>query len=628
MERLPESQVALDIAADEDEFERAMERAYRKVGAQLAVPGFRKGKAPRAIIERMYGRGVFLEEAQKELMEDLYRRAIQQEELAPVGEPEVEITALEPLGFRVTVPVYPTVEPGEYLGVRVEPVDAAIDEAQVDEVIERLRKSQSPWVDPADEGMEVGPDLVLRPKVRTPREGDQVTIDLAVRENGEPFQEPVEDAVFILGESNLFARLREEIERLRPEETARFEMTFAEDDETVNPEVGGKTLQYEVTLKGIKERELLPLDDEFARTVGETDTLEELRREIREDLHQGRTAEARTSVVNGIINAMAERATIEPPAVMVDEAVEDDLQGFRQQLAQGRRTLEEYLRVNGQTEEELRAELRPAAARRLRNSLLLREIAEREGITVADADVDAEVERLVGAAEEGPNAERARQLYGSDYFRRVMRNDLFERRVTDRLIEIGTEGRGAVLNGWVEPEPEPEPEQTATAEGEAGGDEEAVADATAEAQSRSGDVATASDVEPDPTETVAEAAAEDPSAASVAPLEPVAGPGEDAGAAGAPGAGQAASDEALTLGTMPGQPGNVAATATTGGADDAVVRASEVAGEPDAAQAAAVGHGVENAAVAAEAPGDAVTPDEREALGPAGPGWDLPNPTY
>ncbi len=622
VERLPESQVQLDIAADEDEFARAMDRAARKVAGQVNVPGFRPGKAPRAMIERLYGRGIFLEEAHKDLMEDLYRRALKQEEMVPVGDPHVDIVAVEPLAFRVTVPVYPTVDPGPYRDVRAEPAEAGIDEAAVDEVLERMRRSQSPWVDPPSEGMELGPDKVLVPKQRTPREGDQVTIDLRVMERDQPFQEPVEDAVFVLGESNLFDRLREEIEQLRVGETARFTIAFAEDDETVNPEIRGRTLDYTVTLKGLKERDLLPLDDDFAQTVAETETLEQLRRDLRDDLHQGKTTEARTAVVNRIINAMAETATIDLPAPMIDEAVDDDLQTFRQQLAQNRRTLEEYLRLNNQTEEELRAELRPDAARRLRNSLLLRAIAEREAITVEDADLDAEIERLVGPATgDDPNADRRRELYGSDYFRRILRNDLFERRITERLIEIATEGRGAVLNGWVEPEPTPESNAEATTEPAAAAGGAPDADAA--------DAVT--DEEPDPTVTVAEAhagegegddhPAQAPEAAQ-APAAPDAAPGgTDTGAD--------ALHRALTLGTMSGQPGDLAATAPAGvGAEDVAVQVADVVAEPDAAQAAAVGHARENAAVAAAAPDEAITPEELEAQGPPDTAGSLPNPSY
>jgi trigger factor len=433
MERMPESQVLLDIAADDDEFAKAMERAFRKVSRQMNVPGFRKGHAPRFIIEQMYGREVFLNEAQQDLMEDLYKKALQQEELVPVGSPDVELVEMEPLNFKVTVPVYPTIEPGDYTKVRVEPVDASIDEGAVDEVLERIQKSQSPWVDPA--------------RARKPREGDQVTIDLKVNEGDEEFDKPIEDAVFVLGESNLFAQLRTEIEKLKVGETVTTDVTFAEDDEEISERVRGKTLTYEITLKGLKERDLLPLDDELAQTVNES-TLDKLRSDIETDLHRTKTNEKRTEVVNEIIEKMAEGATIELPAPMIDDTVGEEVNNFRMRLAQQRQSLEEYLRLAGQTEEELRDEMRPATALRLRNSLLLREIAKRENVEVSDADIDAEVESLVAGSE---HEDRMREMYNSErYLRGMLRNDLFDRQLTDRLIEIATEGRGATINGWTE----------------------------------------------------------------------------------------------------------------------------------------------------------------------------------
>jgi hypothetical protein len=157
---------------------------------------------------------------------------------------------------------------------------------------------------------------------------------------------------------------------------------------------------------------------------------------------------------------MAETAQIELPTIMIDEAVGDEINQLRGRLAQQRTTLEEYLRLNGQTEAEMRAELRPAAAERLRNSLLLREIAQKEGIEVTDQDLEDEVESMM-ASSKSEDKDRLRTFYTSDYFQKILRNDLFERRVTDRLIEIGTEGRGAVTNGWVAPPPAEEAEDEA-----------------------------------------------------------------------------------------------------------------------------------------------------------------------
>jgi len=524
VERLPESRIQLDITADDDEFQKAMNRAYRRVSNQVAVPGFRRGKAPRNVIERVYGREVVVEEANRQMMTDLYRQALADEDVVPVGDPEVEIVTAQPLAFKVTVPVYPTIDPGPYGDARVDSADAAVDDAAVDEVIERLRKAHSPWVDPPEGALEVGSDLVLERKGRTPAEGDQVVLDYRVREGDAEVGEPVEDATFVLGESNLLPRLREEIEKLHAGESSEFEVNFDADDETIDPERRGKTYTYAMTLKSLKERELVPLDDDFARTVAEVDSMDELRQAVRDDIHQGKTADARSGVLNQTIERMAETATIELPAPMVDQALDDDLKAFQNQLLQRRSSLEEYLRLTGQSEAELREEMRPAAHRRLRDSLLLREIAKREEIAVDETEVEAELDRLASASTGGAESDRMRDFYRSDYFRGVLRGDLFERRVTERLIEIATEGRGAVINGWVEPVPAPVNEAPDA-------DVPAAADAAAEDVS----VASGSDQEPDPTVTAEEAG--------------------EAVAADSP-----ALDDALTTGAMPGQPGDLAET--------------------------------------------------------------------
>ena len=450
-ERLPESRIQLEIIAEEDETAEAMRRAVRKVGNQITLPGFRKGKAPRAMIAQMYGEEVFQEEANRYLMTDLYRQALEQEEIVPVGDPEVDISSTDPLTFTVIVPVYPEIDPGNYRDVRVDPIDAAVDDAAVDEVVQALRKAHSPWVDPQSVGLQVGTGLELTPKSRTPREGDQVTIDYSVREEGEPVEEPVVDAVFVLGESGLLAPIEEAIKGLRVGETTELSVPFGEDDESVDESLRGKSLSYSVTLKGLKERDLLPLDDDFAKTVGDVDTYVELLSNLRQELHQARSAEARRDILAQIIEKMVAGATIELPEPMIDTAVEEDLRRLRQRLAQQGASLEAYLRATGEDEAALRAELRPAATERLRTSLLLRTIAEKEGIAVADDAVDAAVERMAVAAQESTQPQQAEAFARSDYVRGMLQSELFERQLSDRLLEIATDGRDAVINAWTPP---------------------------------------------------------------------------------------------------------------------------------------------------------------------------------
>jgi trigger factor len=481
IERLPESRVQLEITAEEEESAEALRRAVRKVGNQITLPGFRKGKAPKAMIEQMYGPEVFLEEANRFLMSDLYRQALEREDLVPVGDPSVDISSSEPLSFTVVVPVYPEIEPGAYQDVRIEPIDAAVDDAAVDEMIEGLRKSHSPWIDPQGEGLQVGADLELTPKSRHPRDGDQVTIDYTVQEEGANVEEPVVDAVFVLGESGLLEPIEDAIRGLRVGETTGFSVPFAGDDESIDESLRGKTLSYSVTLKGLKERDLLPLDDDFAKTVGDVDTLDELHGKLREELHQARTAEARRDALTQIIAKMADGATIDLPEPMIDSAVEDDLRRLRGRLAQQGVPLEAYLRAVEQTEDALREEMRPAAQERLRNSLLLRAIAEREGIAVGDEDIDAAVERISFAAQTSEQPKQAEAFARSDYVRGMLQSELFERRLTDRLVEIATEGRGAVVNAWTPPVTEAADESAAGDEIVAAEDEVSEAEADAKA---------------------------------------------------------------------------------------------------------------------------------------------------
>ncbi|MCM8748857.1 trigger factor [Thermomicrobiaceae bacterium CFH 74404] len=428
VERLPQSAVRLDIAADPEEFERAFERAFRRINQQVAIPGFRPGRAPRALVERRLGREVIVHEAHHELMDQLYRKALEQEDLTPVSEPVVEVYQDEPLAFRVEVQVYPRVELNDYRSVRVEPREVSVTDDEIDQVIEDLRKSQSVWVEPE--------------QPRHPTSGDQVTIDLQAFEGDEPFQSPLEGMPFVLGESSLFPQIEEAIRNLLPGESAEFDIAFAEDDERVNPDLRGKTLHYKVTLREVKERELPELDDEFARSVGDFQTLDELRQRIRDDLLRQKALAARSEVLNEAVEKVTEQATVEVPPALVERQVELQIERLREDLRQQGSSLEEYLRLSQKSLEDLKAELRPGAEQRLRQSLVLETFAKIEGIEVSEEDLVQEIERLSSASE---NPEQMRSIYGSPYFRDLIGDELQTRKVTERLIEIVTEGRGAVL---------------------------------------------------------------------------------------------------------------------------------------------------------------------------------------
>lgn len=426
VERLPQSTVRLDIAADQEEFDEAVERAFRRISQRIQVPGFRPGRAPRPLVERRVGREYIVAEAQRELMDRLYREALQQHGLVPVSDPQVEVYQEEPLAFRVEVQIYPRAELDGYRDIRVEPREVTVAEEEIDEVIEQLRRGQAIWRVPAEP--------------RRPQDGDQVVVDIEAFEGDQPFQEPLRNATFVLGESNLFAEIDQAIRSLLPGEEAEFDITFAEDDERISPELRGKTLHYKVKLHEVKERELPELDDTFAQSLGAA-TLAELRERIRRDLLRQKAQAARAEVLQTAVERLVEVAKLELPPALIDRQVAADIERLRERLRQQGTSLEEYLRFQGKTLEEFAQELRPEAEARLRRYFVLEAFAEAEGIQVSEEELEAEIERLATAS---GRPDEYRAFYSVPSIRSYLADELHERKVSERLLELVTEGRGPV----------------------------------------------------------------------------------------------------------------------------------------------------------------------------------------
>lgn len=454
-ERKPGSIIELTITAEGDEFVKAVDDAITRQSRKVQIPGFRKGKAPRHMVERFYGgREVFQQDAAEKLMDSWYREAVEKEDLHIVGDPAVATMVFDPeFSFTVSVPTYPTIGLGDYTAVRQDPEDAALTDDDVDLVITRLLRQQAPWTDVTDG--------------RHPAEGDQVTIDYTVKEGADDFQEPIEDAEWVLGETNLLPVLRERIESMSVGETESFDVVYEEDDQTADPIIRGKELSYTVTLKALKTKELGEVNDEFAQQAAGIATVDDLKEAIRHDVHKGKTDDARNKVLNAIVESISEGAEIDLPAVMIDEEVEHQLSHRKEDLKRQGIDWDQMLQASDMTEDDVKADTRPEAEKRLRNTMILQEIARQENIGVTDEDVDAEIERIAGKdlhpdesdTEAVERAGRLREVYQSDYFKNVLRNDLFEKQLTDRLIEIATEGKGAVLNGYDEPETPFEPKR-------------------------------------------------------------------------------------------------------------------------------------------------------------------------
>jgi trigger factor len=245
----------------------------------------------------------------------------------------------------------------------------------------------------------------------------------------------------------MFDTLVEAIKLMAPGSTAEMTLAFDDDDVSVNELLRGKELRYVITLKDVQKRDLPELNDELAQKAGDFQTVADLREAVEKDLLRNKATQTRAEVATETINAMAEVSEVDVPASMIDKEIEDELTQLRSRLAQQGVSLDDYLQANAQSMDDLRDEYRPNAERRLRNSMVLQEIAKAEGLEVTEDDINEEIGRLSAGAE---NPERLVSLYQSDYFKGLLENEVFDRKLTDRVIEIATEGVGAVTGSGAE----------------------------------------------------------------------------------------------------------------------------------------------------------------------------------
>lgn len=384
VEKLENSRVALEIEVDSARVEKALDGAYRRVVKRINIPGFRRGKAPRFIVERRLGRDFLLQEALEDLLPEAYWEAVQQEKLVPVGDPEFNLLEAKeggPLRFKAEVDVRPEVELGPYKGLRVEKVIRRISDADVQKVLAAYQERHAQLVTTDRDTVEPG---------------DFVVIDFEGYVEGQPFQGgagrgytlQVGAGTFLPG----FPGFEEQLVGMKLGETREVRGTFSED--FFREDLRGKPAVFKVTLHEIKAKQVPAIDDELARQVGEFETLEEWTADIRRRLEEGAQEEARQRLRNELVKKAAEGATLELPASLVERERLELLEEFAEALARQGFTFEEYLRRTGRTVDELKAELTPRAEERVRGYLVLDAIAKKEGIEVTDEEIEAEIRRM------------------------------------------------------------------------------------------------------------------------------------------------------------------------------------------------------------------------------------------
>ena len=361
IERLPESRVAIEVEIEAEQVEKALNRAAQRLSRQYRIPGFRPGRAPRYIIEARLGRGALYEEAAQELIRQAYQEILQKGEFEPVHQAELETIQMEPFSFRLIVPVRPSVRLGDYRSLRFPMEVPEVGDADVERVLERLQAEQTVWKVPEPP--------------RPARLGDRLTAELVGRVGEREF-EHLPQAELTLGDPDLLpgfeALVGAEVGR-----TVEVQTTLPENLE--DKELAGRPATYTVTVQAIYEPEVPPLNDEFARFYNQ-ESLDALRASIRRDLEETAQRQARARVLERMLRALDEGATVDMPQALVEEVARSLYQDREKQLRRLKVSMAQYLRWTGKKEEELLGELREVAAERLRSHLVLQEFVRAEGL--------------------------------------------------------------------------------------------------------------------------------------------------------------------------------------------------------------------------------------------------------
>jgi trigger factor len=412
------TEVTLNIELDSEDEDPFIDRSYRRTVNRLQIPGFRKGKAPRAIVESYVGRSALLHEALEFMIPETLDKVLRDEELQAFAEPDVEVLEIEPVSFKAVVPLEPVVDLGDYRSIRIDHEPVEVTDEQVDDVVERLRQEAAPW-EPADRPAQFGDLLSLN--VRGTIEGEEV-----INDEGVDYIPQLENVLPFPGFAVYLEGMTEGQEK-------EFTLTVPED--YPRPQLAGKECHFHVEALSIKRKALPELDDEFAKGVGEGyDSLEALRDFVRRRLTEEAEAEATRQLEAKSLEELVNIASIQASEMLYQREL-DSMQQERERLLRNQRLdMDTYLTYIGKTEEEFQEQLRPSAEERLTRYLVLRRLAQEEHIEVSPEEVQEEIDSLVASA--GESAQQMRRTLSSENAQENIRASLLNRKVMQRLIEI------------------------------------------------------------------------------------------------------------------------------------------------------------------------------------------------
>ena len=381
VEKLENNTAKLTIEVPAEEFDKAILKAYQKNKNKFNVPGFRKGKVPYAMVEKMYGAAVFYEDAANYVIPDAYANAATESELEIVARPDINVTQIEkgkPFIFEAEVTLKPEIKLGKYKGVKVEAMDTTVTDEDVQAELDKVKEQNARLVAADDKAVE---------------DGDQTTIDFEGFVDGEAFEGGKgEDYPLTIGSHSFIDTFEEQLIGKKVGEEVEVNVTFPEEYQA--KELAGKPAMFKVTIKEIKVKEYPEIDDDFAQDVSEFDTLDEYKADIKKNLEDKKTQEAEADKESKVIEAIVKDSEMDIPEKMIEAQAQQMLEEFAQNIAMQGISFEQYLQFTGATVEQLREQVTPQAKARVESSLVLEAIVKAEKIEATDEEFDEEVKKM------------------------------------------------------------------------------------------------------------------------------------------------------------------------------------------------------------------------------------------
>ena len=408
----------LTVEVSAEDFKAAIKKAFNKNKNRFAIPGFRKGKAPQAMIEKMYGEGVFYEDAADEAINASYAEAMKESGLDIVSRPEVTIEKIgkdEPFVYSALVTVKPEVTLGQYKGVEVEKADASVSAEDVEAELKKVQEQNARLLTVEDRGVE---------------DGDQTVIDFEGFVDGKGFEGgKAEDYPLTIGSHSFIDTFEEQLIGKKIGEECEVNVTFPTEYHAAD--LAGKPATFKVTVKEIKVKELPELNDEFASEVSEFDTLDEYKKDVEKKLAEKKEIEANSKNEDAVVAKVVENATMEIPDKMIDAQAENMVQDMARRMQSQGLSLDMYLKYTGMTVEQMKEQARPDAEKRIRTRLVLEAVAKAENIQISDEKVDEEVAKMAEAYK--MEVEKLKS-YMSESDVKQMKEDLAVQQAVDLLV--------------------------------------------------------------------------------------------------------------------------------------------------------------------------------------------------